>query len=344
MAKTHLVTVNGQQFVARRGDVLLDAALVSGINIPHDCRSGHCGTCRVRVVAGAVFGGDGREARACQCRVVADVTVAVEDVPDVTTASGRVTALRSVAPDVVEVCITPQRSIDYRPGQYLQVQFRGYPARCYSPTVPLDRFGDGRSFHLHVRRVPGGHVSSALGKEVRVGHRVRLKGPFGSAYLRPGLNNPLVLVAGGTGFAPIWSIADAAMRENPRREITLVVGARRIESLYMIPALWRLASCPNVRITPVTDMRQTRSPVVQAGSLIDFIPTLYADDIVYAAGPPPVVAAATNVAEAGGATWYADPFVPSTEQREGLLSKAANWLKGSSREPPPTTVASQLRR
>ena len=105
MRKTHRVIVNGEQFSACRGDVLLDAALMSGVHIPHDCRSGHCGTCQVRIVAGALFGGDAREAKACQCRVIGDVTVTVEEVPDVTTASGRVTALRSVAPDVVELCI-----------------------------------------------------------------------------------------------------------------------------------------------------------------------------------------------------------------------------------------------
>jgi NAD(P)H-flavin reductase/ferredoxin len=344
MRKTHRVIVNGEQFSACRGDVLLDAALMSGVHIPHDCRSGHCGTCQVRIVAGALFGGDAREAKACQCRVIADVTVTVEEVPDVTTASGRVTALRPVAPDVVELCIALQRPLEYLPGQYLQVQFRGFAARYYSPTVPLDRFGDGRSIQLHVRRVPGGHVSSALGTDIAVGHRVKLRGPFGSAYLRPGLSNPLVLVAGGTGFAPIWSIADAAMRDNPQRQIVLLVGARTFESLYMIPALWRLASCPNVTIIPVTDTRQTASPVVRTGSPIDHLPTLYADDIVYAAGPPPLVEAVIDMAEASGATCYADAFVPNAERQAGLLSRAVNWLTGDTQVPSPSTVPSQLPR
>ena len=233
MPKSHLVTVNGQQFSARRGDVLLDAALISGVHIPHDCRSGHCGTCRVRIVAGAVFGGDADEAKACQCRVIGDVAVAVEEVPDVATVNGRVAALWPVAPDVVELCIWLQRPFEYLPGQYFQVQFSGYPARYYSPTGPMDRDGDGRSFHLHVRRVPGGRVSQVLGREIAVGHRVKLKGPFGTAYLRPGLSNPLVLVAGGTGFAPIWSIADAAdARKSRSRNCTPGRGGHDRVALY----------------------------------------------------------------------------------------------------------------
>jgi 3-phenylpropionate/trans-cinnamate dioxygenase ferredoxin reductase subunit len=344
MSKTHRVMVNGEVFSARRGEVLLDAALTSGVHIPHDCRSGHCGSCRVQIVSGTLFGSDGREAKACQCRVISDVEVAVEEVPDVITVNGAVTALEQLAPDVVEVAVALQEPLDYLPGQYLQVQFRGYPARCFSPTVPMDRFGDRRFIHFHIRRVPDGRVSSALGADISIGHRVKLTGPFGSAFLRPGLSNPLVLVASGTGFAPIWSIADAAVRENPRREIALLVGARTIESLYMIPALWRLASCPHVSIVPVTSKRQTDSAVVHVGSPLDYLPALQGDDIVYVAGAPGLVQAVADVARAGGVTWYADVFAPSADQGEGLLSKAVNWLTRDAPVPDPSPSMVPLRR
>jgi NAD(P)H-flavin reductase/ferredoxin len=329
MRKMHRVIVNGEEFSAARGDVLLDAALINGVHIPHDCRSGHCGTCQVRVIDGEVFGGgDPRAVRACQCRIIADVSLAVEEVPEVTTMSGRVTGLEPVAPDVIDVAIALQRPTAHLPGQYFQVQFRGFPARCFSPTIPLDRFGDRRSIHLHVRRLPGGRVSADLGRRIGKGHRVKLKGPFGSAYLRPRLTGRLVLVASGTGFAPIWSIADAAMRERYDRELVLVAGARSIESLYMLPALWRLATCPNVTIVPVTGVPQHVSPVIQTGRPTDYLPELRTDDIVYAAGAPPMVAAVKAMAEASGALCHADPFVPSTEGKDGLISRAMGWLTG----------------
>jgi 3-phenylpropionate/trans-cinnamate dioxygenase ferredoxin reductase subunit len=344
MNKTHQVIVNGETFSARRGEVLLDAALTAGIHIPHDCRSGHCGSCRVSIVSGALLGGDVHEAKACQCRVIADVAVAVEEVPEVTSVGGRVSALDQVAPDVVELSIELHQPLEYLPGQYLQVQFRGYPSRCYSPTVPLDRFGDPNTIHLHVRRVPGGRVSSALGAGIRVGRRVKLTGPFGSAFLRLGMANPLVLVAGGTGFAPIWSIADAAMRENYQREVVLLVGARTIESLYMIPALWRLASCPNVTIVPVTARRQTANPVVQAGSPADYLPSLHADHIVYVAGPPNLVNAVTDIARANGVICYADAFAPNVAREEGVLVKAMNWFSRDGSMPSPAIEPSRARR
>src|SRR5262245_31712346 len=345
MRKTHRVIVNGREFVAGRGDVLLDAALMNGVHIPHDCRSGHCGTCSVRVVAGELFGGgDARDVKACQCRVVADVELAVEDVPDVTTVSGRVAAVTPMSPDVVAVRITPQHPVEYLPGQYLQVQFRGLAARCYSPTVPLDRSDDRHSIHLHVRRVRGGQVSMALGATIKAGHRVKLRGPFGSAYLRPGLASRLVLVASGTGFAPIWSIADAAMRENSARELVLVVGAGSIESLYMIPALWRLAGCPNTTIIPVIGDPRMTTRGFQIGSPTDHLPAFFADDIVYAAGAPQMVDVVKQMAEASGATWYADPFVPNSDGQQGLLSRVVTRLLGDVQLASPSMVPSQSAR
>jgi NAD(P)H-flavin reductase/ferredoxin len=331
MRKTHQVTINGEQFLARHGDLLLDSALMNGIHIPHDCRVGYCGSCCVRIVAGELFGeGDEQEAKACQCRVISDVEIEVEikDLPDLAVTDGRVAALKPLAPDIVELCIDPQEPVEYLPGQYLQVQFRRFAARCYSPTVALDRSDDDDSIHLHVRRIPGGHVSAALGTTIEKGHRVKLKGPFGSAYLRSGLDNRLVLVAGGTGFAPIWSIAAAAMRENPKREVTLVVGARSLASLYMIPALWRLAACPNVTIVPVTDIEEPMAPVIRVGSPVGYLPPLNAHDVVYAAGPSPLVDRVTAAAKAAGARWYADAFVPSGGVEDGLLARATSWLRG----------------
>jgi 3-phenylpropionate/trans-cinnamate dioxygenase ferredoxin reductase subunit len=295
----------------------------------------------VRVVDGELFGGDRYSAQACQSRIISDVSLVCEDVPDVTTTSGEVTMLRMVAPDVVDLCIVPRHPIEQLPGQYLQVQFRGFPMRCYSPTAPLDRVGDSQSFHLHIRRVPNGRVSSALGTTITPGHRVKLKGPFGTAYLRPNMHNRLVLVAGGTGFAPVWSITDGAMRENSYRELVLIVGARSIESLYMIPALLRLATCPHATIIPVTNVPQTQSPAIRTGQPTDYLPELHEDDIVYAAGAPGLVEAVKAVAEAAGAMWYADPFVPNFETQAGLLSRAVNWLTGEAQIASPPMIPLQ---
>ena len=78
MTRHHQITIDGQSFMAPRGQLLLDAALSNGIKLPHDCRAGHCGTCCVRLVSGEVQGGEGSEpgiVHACQCRIAGDADV-----------------------------------------------------------------------------------------------------------------------------------------------------------------------------------------------------------------------------------------------------------------------------
>ena len=91
MARSHQITIDGNSFLARRGALLLDAALSNGIDLPFDCRAGHCGTCCVRLVSGEVRGGEGSEpgiVHACQCRIVGDVVIEREQASGVGTVKG----------------------------------------------------------------------------------------------------------------------------------------------------------------------------------------------------------------------------------------------------------------
>jgi 3-phenylpropionate/trans-cinnamate dioxygenase ferredoxin reductase subunit len=172
-------------------------------------------------------------------------------------------------------------------------------------------------------------VSSAFGTKISEGHRVKLVGPLGSAYLRPHRFR-LVLVASGTGFAPIWAIAEAAMRERPERELVLIVGTRTLGAFYMIPALCRLARYRHVSIIPVVAEAQSLSPAVREGRPTDHLPPLSARDAIYTAGAPALVAAVAERAKAAGAKCYTDPFDAqwSLSGPTGLWSRAAGWLGG----------------
>ena len=185
---------------------------------------------------------------------------------------------------------------------------------------------------FHVRRMRGGRVTSALGRTIRPGHRVKLVGPYGSAHFRPNLDSRLFLVATSTGFAPIWSIAVAALRENPERRMMIIAGGRSIESLYMGPALVRLARFPNVVIVPVCSTPQSLTEAVQLGRPTDYLPRLLPTDVLYACGAPGMVDAIKSIAVHAGAVCYADPFLPTTDDdatrrrpvpREGLARRAA---------------------
>ena len=311
-------------FEADVGDTLLDAALKHNIDIPHDCRAGSCGTCRVRLVEGEVEGGQAGESGyvlACQCAVRSDILIALEDVPPVEQVSAYVKSIDFVCDDVVEVTLVPSRELRYLPGQYCRFRFAGFPDRAYSPTVPLVGPVDRASMRLHIRRVPGGRVSGALGYEIRPGHKVRITGPFGSAYLRAGGTQRLVLASSGTGFAPIWAIAHAALSETPDREIVVIVGARSRDALYMGASLLRLTAFPGVCVVPILS-KGDADDVFCVGSPVDVMPPLSSNDLVYVCGAPGMVAAIEEIAREEGATCFADPFEPSQAPATALLARA----------------------
>jgi len=331
MVRVHQVTIGGNTFAARTGEVLLDAALKSGVDIPYDCRSGHCGTCCVRVVSGAVQGGEGAEpgiVHACQCRIAGDVIIERSEPSEVRAVGGVLTSLRPLSHDVMEVGIRTDRALPYHAGQYAQVRFNGYPSRPFSITHPVLENSQGRSMWFHVRRMKGGRVTSALGRGIRPGHRVKLAGPYGSAHFRPNQQGRLILVATSTGFAPIWSIAVAALRENPERLIVIIAGGRSIESLYMGPALVRMNHFPNVHIVPVCSTPQSVSEAVRLGRPPDYLPRLLPSDVVYACGAPGMVDAIKSIAARAGAVCHADPFLPTTDDgaEDGVMSRAMGWL------------------
>jgi NAD(P)H-flavin reductase len=325
MRRTCKVTLDKDAFHANCGDILLDSALLNGVEFRHDCRSGVCGTCRVRLVNGKVFGGteEGSDMiYACQARVVSDLTLVTEPLPDTVSLPARLADLTRLAPDVIGVNIELPRPLTYLPGQYCKLQFRGFPARCYSPSYPLEGAPERRLLQFHIRRFPDGAVSAALGENIRAGHRVRVTGPFGSSHFRPNHPGRIVLVASGTGFAPMWSIAAAAITEEPRRELMFVVAARKLQSFYMHAALCRLALFPNVTIIPTVSEPQNISAAIRIGRPTDYLPVLSPDDMVYASGAPAMTSEIARIARVAGAVCHTDPFVPNVRPTEaGLMGR-----------------------
>jgi 3-phenylpropionate/trans-cinnamate dioxygenase ferredoxin reductase subunit len=173
-----------------------------------------------------------------------------------------------------------------------------------------------------------GRVTSSLGKRIKPGHRVKLTGPYGSAHFRPNLDSRLILVATNTGFAPIWSIAVTALRENPERRMMIIAGGRTIESLYMGPALARLARFPNVLVVPVCSTPQTLTNSVMLGRPTDYLPLLLPTDVLYACGAPGMVDSIKSIAARSGAVCHADPFLPTTDDtvEKSVLTRAMGWL------------------
>ena len=312
MSGTSRLTINGKTISAPTGTTLIEAGLQGGIVVPQDCCTGQCGTCRVDVLSGAVDAA-GTEERgsvlACQARLTGDAEIRYELVPTVMKTAGTVTSVRDLAGEIVEVIVEVTKSVPYLPGQYVKVEFAGFPARDYSPTLTLDGLREINQLVFHIRRMEDGIVSSALGSGIKPGRKVKVRGPFGHAFLRHG-EGRIVLVSTGTGFAPVWSIAVAARLGQPHRPVSLVASTRDPRNLYMRPAVdWLVKQ-------GVSDITLTASganplPPARHGRALSFLPSLNASDTVYACGAPEMVNEVKRIALAAGAQCYADPFLPS---------------------------------
>lgn len=321
------LTINGRTFEAVHGTTLVDAGLSARILVPHDCLTGQCETCRVRIVGGSV---DDRGTRiadtvlACQATLTGDAAIVYDEVPPVLRVGGTVTAMRSLAPDIAEVVLALNAPLDMLPGQYLNVRFAGFPGRDYSPAPDLEGGHYPGEARLHVRLLPGGIVSGAIGRAIRPGHKVQIRGPLGAAFLRPG-TGPLILVGGGTGFAPVWSVARAARLTQPGRDLLLVTGMRRREDVYMESALDWLVD--HGALEAFATVEEDPGNRFRPGRPTHYLPSLGVDDTVIVAGSAGLVEAVRRKAVAAGARVHADPFVASRETLS-MVGRLMQSLRG----------------
>jgi NAD(P)H-flavin reductase/ferredoxin len=317
MTRKCTVSINDEDISVLAGERILDSALRQGLDMPYDCREGRCGTCVIKVEEGRVLGGEtGRfgYVRACQAHVLTDVVAVIDDTGISETSKGRVVDINPLSRDVCELAVALEKPLPFRPGQYVNLTFAGLPPRSYSPTAPLGQ-QEARPdlLYFHIRQFPGGAFSGQIGKRIGLGSSLNLEGPFGSAHLRHDGSGRLVLVSGGTGFAPIWAIAQAALKEDPEREIVMVIGARESQDLYMAKAIKRLAGLPNVNLKITVDNGATQYLSIKVGKPTEHIGKLKASDTVHVAGPPPLVSAVEASAEPVGCEVFADAFAPAVQ-------------------------------
>jgi ferredoxin-NAD(P)+ reductase (naphthalene dioxygenase ferredoxin-specific) len=324
---------------------ILETALAAGIPFPHGCMSGECGTCKCRLAAGAVshdgYSPDAlseSERRdgiilACRARPRGDIELewatprrTAVQLP-VRRVRARVVHKSAAARDVIrlrlEVVAGP---LAFAAGQFARLEVGTLPPRSYSmanrPGAALLEF--------HIRRVIGGAVSSYIAEELRVGDQVKLEGPFGSAYWDTPRPGPLLLIAGGTGLAPLKSVLTEAL-DAGQAPIHVYHGVRDEQDLYDSEELSRLAAQKHIRYTAVLSapMAATarRTGMVHSAVAGDF--TNLAGFRVFTAGPPPMVEATRALALTLGAApndIVADAFHHAPPERAGLFGRLRSWI------------------
>ncbi|NOL50291.1 CDP-6-deoxy-delta-3,4-glucoseen reductase [Pelistega europaea] len=341
MAYQVTIESSNHTFTVKEGQTILDAALEQDIVLPYSCRTGSCTSCKGKVVSGEYEAGPGTatlvsdEEKAqgaclfCETKPLSDLVIQAREVRlasdiQVKKMPVRVSEMTQLADDVMKVVLqTPgSEKFIYEPGQYVEFILKDGSRRAYSLAT---RTAENNMIELHIRHMPGGlftdYVFGAGNTAMKVREILRLEGPLGSFFLRKDSDKPTVLLASGTGFAPLKAIMEEVIAVGMPQSITLYWGGRRPADIYMMDLCreWE-ATLPNFKFVPVVsnalpeDNWTGRTGFVHAAVLED-IPDL-SDYQVYACGAPIVVSSAREAYTKAGLPadeFYADSFTSAAD-------------------------------
>jgi CDP-4-dehydro-6-deoxyglucose reductase len=331
------VQPSGHQFSCDDDETVLAAAMRANVGLPYGCKNGACSSCKGKVVTGTVSHkahqrralSEEEEAAGLSlfCCAVPHSDLVLEarevvgsgDFP-IKKMPSRVSTLEQLAPDVMVMTLQlpANEVLQYRAGQYLEFMLRDGKRRAYSiATAP-----DGGAVTLHIRHMPGGLFTDQVFSTMKERDILRFEAPLGTFFVREDSDKPMVLLASGTGFAPIKAIIEHMQASGSQRQMILYWGGRRPQDLYM-DALCRqwAAQLPNFRYVPVvSDALDEEHWSGRTGyvhrAVIDDLPDLSGYQ-VYACGAPIVVESAKHdfVKECGlpADEFYADAFTTEAD-------------------------------
>lgn len=298
------------------GDTILASLLRAGVAFPFSCQAGNCGTCKCELVSGDILELEHSEHAlaaeerakgiilACRTQVWDDTVVRRIDAEELVLHPSRimrcrVLELEALTHDIkgVRLAVEAGGPMTFSAGQYAQVEFAPGLSRHYSmANTPAEP-----ELVFHIRHLPGGRTSQYVARQLKVGDKIKVSGPLGVSYLRDNHRGPVILVAGGSGLAPIQSILCTLLERGYEAPVTLYFGVRSERDLYHEGLLKDLAAQhPNFRYHVVLS-EQIGAKGRRYGLVHEAIDLPIAEGaMAYLAGPPVMVEAASAVLSANG--------------------------------------------
>ncbi len=306
------ISGSGTEFTVRQGESVLAAALRQGVMLPYSCKNGTCGSCKANVETGEVHypfhpplaleRSDIAEGHVllCQAEPVEDLQIrvreieAVKDIP-VRMLPARVVEKTLLAENVIllRLRLPKNQRLQFLAGQYIDILVPGGKRRAFSiASPPLAE----NEIELHIRHVEGGDFTGWVFDELQVRDILRLEGPLGTFFVRNDRpERPMIMMAGGTGFAPVKSMVEDLLAHGDRRPLHVFWGARNAAELYMdsLPSGWA-AGHDHIDYTTALSEAGEQPPGF-AGfvheAVLEAHPDLSGFD-VYMSGPPAMIDAA----------------------------------------------------
>ncbi|MES9942713.1 MAG: CDP-6-deoxy-delta-3,4-glucoseen reductase [Candidatus Thiodiazotropha sp. 6PLUC2] len=307
---THKVQVepSGHQFTVEDDETILDAAIRQGINLPYGCRNGFCGDCRATLSNGQINYPNGQPpvmsdnetdiCYTCQAHAQSDIAIGVSEIiqsQDIQTRimPCKIDRIDRLNDDVIllKLKLPEGERLQFLAGQYLNFILNDGSKRAFSiANAPHD----DDFIELHIRHVSGGAFTDHLFNGMKEKTILRIEAPLGSYYLREESDRPIILMGGGTGFAPLKGIIEHAFQIGVSRPMHLYWGVRARSDLYLpdLPEQWA-AQYPNFSYTPVLS-EPDPDWQGETGWVHDAVVANYPDlsaHEVYMSGPPPMIQA-----------------------------------------------------
>ena len=310
------------QYQASSETTLLNAALANKCTLEHSCRKGSCGVCVAEILSGLVKDEHGDMVNSgsiltCQSFAHSDTTLKANYFTELTdiecvTAPCKISKLTFMTDDIIALTLRlpPTTKFDYLPGQYIDL-ISANKRRSYSiANAPTD----SKTIELHIRLLEDGDFSRLL-KNATLNQLMHIEGPKGTFFVREA-PNPIIFLAGGTGFAPIKAMVEGLLASKSQRDIYIYWGMPQSKSFYSdIAKSWEIES-HRLHYVPVLSSEDStwtgRKGFVHQAVLDDF------KDLspfhVYACGQPLMIKAARDTFVAKGLDkmhFYSDVFVAS---------------------------------
>lgn len=341
--QTHTVRFEpvGVEMEVNEGETVLDAAFRQGISVQHGCKEGQCSSCKSRLVEGDIellkystfalpdYERETDHILLCRTLAYSDITVELlnydEDLISRSIAvkafDATVTAVTDLTHDIRLLEIELKAPLKFWAGQYVDLTIaKAGITRAYSmasaPSEPT-------RLQFIIKKYPDGAFSALLDGELKPGDQVVAKGPYGTCFHREARPGPMLLIGGGSGMSPLWSILHDHLQNGEQRPVRFFYGARTTRDLFYLDKFADLAAkVPDFKFIPaLSNSEGEKDWTGETGFIHDVVArTLRAESLdgemdAYSCGPPPMIDAVLPVLQVAGVEpdrIYFDKFTPAT--------------------------------
>ncbi|NOX09054.1 MAG: CDP-6-deoxy-delta-3,4-glucoseen reductase [Gammaproteobacteria bacterium] len=324
---------SGHEFTTEEDESVLDAALRQGINLPYGCRSGECGACQGLLLSGKIYGQDENELSDgsvlfCQAQPASDLTIKIQEVDEtrdilIKKYPCRIEILEKLSHDVmrVKLKIPEMERMQFLAGQYINILLDNDNPRSFSiANAPHD----DEYIELHIREIPGGKLTHQIFHDMHRKDMLRIEGPLGSFFIREDSQRPLLLIGGGTGFAPLKGMLEHCFRTGLKQPIHLFWGAHGEQDLYLnkLPQQWA-KEYKHFEYTPVLSGADDDGSWSGKKGLVTHLVVAKYPDLsgfdIYMSGAPDMIHSAVELFEKHGAQkerFFSDAFEFSAKPKK----------------------------